>query len=472
MNSLRQWKIGFSLLVSCLAATIAAPAQTFTTLDTGTLTTAPLVQGVDGNLYGLNNSIFRLTPAGALSTVHTFTNVTGGISPSGLVVETNGNLYGTTKTGGAASTTCPTQNQHCGTVFEVTSTGTIVTLHSFTGADGMYPKGGLTLGIDGNFYGTTSGTEQSGATGAIYGTIFKITPTGTFTTLHTFSMTDGAYPDSTLMLGTDGRLYGTTPVGGSTGSAGTVFAITTSGTFTTLHNFNVSGQPGDPEGPLVQAADGNIYGTTAFGGSACGGDNGTIYYISPGGKTFVELYDFGKLCGKGSNPRAGLVLGADGSFYGVASGQGTPNGDNDAIIFKIDGADLTTLYTFSYSAASYGTDYGVNLMQSTNGNFYGSIDEVTSDGTEEDIELFSLSTGLEPFVTAVPAVRGIGAKVLLLGQGFTGATNVTFNGVPATFTVNSDTEITTTVPTGATKGYIVVTTPGGTVSTKVFFTVG
>lgn len=465
MHSLSKWKVSLALFVTCLAVTIAVPAQTVTTLTTGVASLAPLVQGVDGNLYGVDGSIFKITPEGALSTVHTFSSESGGTNPTGLALGTDGNFYGTTKQGGQLSSTCPYKSAGCGTVFKLTPTG-VVSLHSFSGTDGMNPVGGLTFGPDGNFYGTTSGTIAQGATGAIYGTVFKITSTGTFTTLHTFSFSDGAYPSSPLVFGTDGRLYGTTPAGGATGSAGTVFAITTSGVFTSLHSFDVTGAPGAPSGALVQAANGNFYGTTRFGGSACGGDNGTIYYISPGGHTFVEFYDFGKVCPHGDNPSAGLVLGSDGNFYGTAGGNDEPN--ENAVLFEITPQiDFTTLYTFAYDATSFNGS-GINLMQDTNGTFYGTFTPYTGSNSVPP-EIFSLSNGLSPFITTVPSMRGVGGKVLILGQGFTGATSVTFNGVAATFTVNSDTEITATVPVGATKGFVQVTTPSGTLSTKVIF---
>lgn len=462
------------LFLISIALTVAASAQSVATLATGVTSWQPLVQGVDGNLYGADyaggpgayGSIFRIAPDGTLTTIHNFGNEAGGRLPTGLVLALNGNLYGTTKQGGSSGAPCPSPVAGCGTVFGFTSAGTLFTLHRFTGPDGMYPTGGLTIGSDGNFYGTTSGTNQKGATGAIYGTVFKITPDGTFTTLHTFNFTDGAYPSSPLVLGTDKRLYGTTSEGGAPGAGGTVFAITTSGTFTSLHSFTVAGGGANPAGPLVQAANGNFYGTTAAGGSGCNGDSGTIYYISPAGATFVTFYQFSKTCNSGSNPNSGLVLGNDGNFYGGASG--SPVNADDAILFEITPKiHYTNLYTFGYMMSPFGD--GVNLMQSTNGIFYGTTNPSTQNYPPE---VFSLSTGLGPFITALPSIRGVGTKVLILGQGLTGATSVTFNGVSAQFTVNSDTEIATTVPAGATKGYVQVTTPSGTLTSKVIFHVG
>jgi uncharacterized repeat protein (TIGR03803 family) len=166
-----------------------------------------------------------------------------------------------------------------------------------------------------------------------------------------------------------------------------------------------------------------------------------------------------------------LVLGADGNFYGTTSGSGQ-NGQYGTLFEITASGILTTLHTFD------GADGGnyPTLMQDTNGIFYGTTSEFGANNNCPPINgcgtVFSLSTGLGPFVTTVPTRHGIGARVLILGQGLTGATSVTFNGVPAQFTVNSDTEITTSVPAGATTGYVKVTTPSGTLSTKVIFVVG
>jgi uncharacterized repeat protein (TIGR03803 family) len=475
MNSLRACKTSLSLFVICLAAAVAAPAQTFTSLATGSASWGPLLQGVDGNFYASDytggpssfGAILKITPEGAVSTVHNFSAKAGGNYPTGLALGLNGLLYGTTKQGGASAAPCPTPIAGCGTVFEITAAGTISILHIFTGPDGMYPEGGLTLGPDGNFYGTTYGTIQKGATGDVYGTIFQITPTGTFTTLHAFSFSDGAYPTSPLVVGADGRLYGTTGAGGTpSGGAGTVFAITTGGTFTSLYTFDTTGGPGEPAGALVQAANGNFYGVTIAGGTDCGGGHGTIYYVSPGGHTFQEFYDFGKVCPYDYAP-IDLVLGSDGNFYGAGAGL-YGNGAEDALLFEITPKiDFTTLYTFGAPAVLNGN---VNLIQDTNGTFYGSFTPYASNQVQP--EIFSLSTGLGPFIKTVPQMRPIGQKVIILGQGLTGATSVTFNGVSATFTVVSDTEITATVPAGATKGTVQVVTPSGTLSTPVVFYIG
>jgi uncharacterized repeat protein (TIGR03803 family) len=478
MNASRRWTSSIAAFAICIAAAVAAPAQTFNTVTTNVDSFGPLLQGPDGNLYATDsagNSVVKITPEGTVSTVHKFGDVEGGNNPTGLAIGLNGLLYGTTSAGGAQGAPCPFPNEGCGTVFEITAAGTLSTLHKFTGPDGMFPAGGLTLGPDGNFYGTTYGTNKSGATGAIWGTVFQITPSGTLTILHTFSYTDGGYPTSPLVLGPDGRLYGTSSVGGTaSGGSGTVFAVTTSGTFTSLYTFDTAGGPDNPIGALVYGANGNFYGVTVYGGTPdCDNtNNGTIYYVSPGGHQFEEIFDFGKkICGHGSNPRSGLVLASDGNFYGAASGASLSETLNDdAILFEITPKlDFTTLYTFGYTTSFNGS--GANLMQDTNGTFYGTTAPFDSLSTDPPT-VFSLSNDLPAFITTVPQMRPIGQKVLIFGQGFTGATSVTFNGISATFTVNSDTEISATVPKGATKGTVTVTTPTGTLSTTVPFYIG
>src|ERR1019366_3719595 len=211
-------------------------------------------------------------PAGAQSytVLHAFGG-SDGRNIGGIVQATDGNFYGTTSQGGAGDN---------GTVFQMTPSGTLTTLHSFSSIDGAYPYIGLIQGTDGNFYGTTS---QGGA-GSI-GTVFRITPSGTLTTLHSFTGSDGQYPRAGLVQGSDGNFYGTTPSGGY--GWGVVFRITPAGALTTLPSF--AGRDGQaPGAELVQGSDGNFYGTTMEGGT---GDlslpvivrAGTVFRITPSG---------------------------------------------------------------------------------------------------------------------------------------------------------------------------------------------
>ena len=318
-------KMACTIFVVCAATAIAAPAQTFTTLHIfdgtdGEYPAAGLVQGTDGNFYGTTGyggattctygcgTIFKITPAGTLTTLHSF-DYTDGEYPLGvgLVQATDGNFYGTTYSGAAYG---------YGTVFKITPASALTTLHSFDSTDGADPEAGLVQGTDGSFYGTT---YFGGAYN--YGTIFKITPAGTLTTLHSFDYTDGEYPlGGGLVQATDGNFYGTTSEGAN--GYGTVFKITPTGTLTTLHSFHVT-DGAYPEA-LVQATDGNFYGTTSFGGTAGNctpGGCGTVFKITPGG-TLTTLHNFANTTTEGAVPGAGLVQATDGNFYGTTADGG------------------------------------------------------------------------------------------------------------------------------------------------------
>ena len=289
VRELSSWKTICVVFVIYAATAIASPAQTLTTLTNfdGFDGGGPeaLVQATDGNFYGTTiaggnasqncqygcGTVFKITPEGTLTTLYIFctqTNCPDGAKPGiGLVQATDGNFYGTTFYGGTSSA-CP---GGCGTVFKITPAGTLTTLHSFDITDGAFPFVGPVQATDGNFYGTTTqgGTKGSGHCDSLYygcGTVFKITPSGTLTTLHSFDGTDGYYIFAGLVQATDGNFYGTTEYGGAYGP-GTVFKITPEGTQTTLHSFDNTDGANSYAG-LVQAIDGNFYGTTWL--AACG----------------------------------------------------------------------------------------------------------------------------------------------------------------------------------------------------------
>ncbi len=235
---------------------------------------AGLVQGDDGKLYGTTfagaagsffggGTVFQMDLGGGTPTIlHSFSGAADGGSPyyGALAKGTDGNFYGTTYGGGMVNSNFP---QGTGTVFHITPTGTLTTLYTFTGgADGYGPEGGLVLGSDGNFYGTT-GFGDFFSTTASGGTIFKITPAGVLTTLHSLSLAEGSVPLASLIQGSDGNFYGTAETGGD--SNGTVFNITPAGAFTVLYTF-LGPEGRQPQSGLFQASDGMFYGTTAFGG--------------------------------------------------------------------------------------------------------------------------------------------------------------------------------------------------------------
>jgi uncharacterized repeat protein (TIGR03803 family) len=479
MNKLNRCiKVYGVFLLSIIAAT-ALPAQTFTTLHNfdataGAYPQSVLVQGADGNFYGTTfeggasngGTVFSMTADGTLTALHSFSGYpTDGLKPfAGLILGTDGNFYGTTS-GGGTSSTCVGEGG-CGTVFRITPNGILTTLHSFDGTDGAYPYAALIQGIDGNFYGTTYGGDSSDACGEPgCGTIFKITPRGTLTTLHNFcsqtNCADGDQPVAGLVQGTDGRFYGTT-------FAGTIFHITAGGALTTIFTFD--GTNGlYPEATLVQGADGEFYGTTHEGGTiecANGIGCGTVFKITPEG-ALTTLYNFcsQQNCADGSRPQAGLIQGTDGNFYGATFEAGA----NDAgTVFSITpGGALIALHSFcSQSNCADGGNPFAGLLQDTNGTFYGT----TLDGGTGNLgTVFSLSVGLAPFVETNPGADRVGARIGILGSDLTGATSVTFSGKQSEFKVVSKTLIVAKVPTGATTGTVKVVIPGGTLSSNVPF---
>ena len=462
------------IFVFCAGTVIALPAQTFTTLVSfdGTNGAAPvnasLVQGTDGNYYGTtiyggaNNdgTVFKMTPGGTLTTLHSFAGYpTDGAEPyAGLVQSAGGDFYGTTSLGGG---------NNYGTVFEMTPSGKLTTLLSFDSTDGTYPYSAL-VQANGSFYGTTF---YGGAHG--YGTVFKISAAGVLSTLHSFDVTDGESPWAGLTQAANGNFYGTTSLGGGN-NYGTFFEMTPSGTLTTLYSFCLQGGGcADGEFPYstpIQGADGNFYGTAPVGGDlTCNAPDGcgTVFKITPTG-TLTVLHSFE--VNDGAFPFTGLVQGTDRNLYGVTS-DGGPNGLNGygGTVFQISTAGtLTTLYDFCIQGCTDGDHPESALIQGTNGTFYG----VTPDaGANNDGTVFSVSMGLGPFVEIQPTSGKAGAKVTILGNDLTGTTSVTFNGIAATFTVVKSSEITATVPTGATTGTVEVATPKKTLKSNVAFRV-
>jgi len=467
-EGLRYWKAAFFIALLWTATTVAASTVIYKQVlhfnGTNGGDSASLIQGVDGNLYGTTKNggahngwtVFKITPSGTLTTLYSFcaNNCLDGAAPvAALVLATDGNFYGTTLLGGAKG---------WGEVFKITPAGALTILHSFctvTCSDGGNPTAPLIQGTDGNFYGTTTvqGANFEG------GTVFKITPGGKFTTLHSFcsdKCLDGAGPAGALIEGSDGNFYGAT-VGGGSGSEGTTFKMTPSGVVTTLHNFCVEScaDGGSPDG-ITLASDGNFYGITAGGGAD---QFGTAFKMTGDG-TITTLYNFCSEphCADGQLPASTLIEGTDGDFYGTALDGGA--NQLGTVYTMTPGGAFTTLHNFKGKFS--GAYPAVPLFQATNGIFYGT----TSEGGLGGI-IFTIDVGLGPFVETVPASAKVGKTVTILGRGFTGTTGVSFGGIAASYTVVSDTYLTAKVPKGATTASITVVTPAGTLTSNQAFVV-
>ena len=489
MTGIRVSKIA-GILCVFWAMALMSHAQTFNTIvnfdgSNGAEVMAPLIQGIDGNLYGVsaeggirngNGTAFRIAPDGTLTTIHYFcakANCSDGAGPQGPLVQgPDGSLYGTTSSGGT--------NFHGGIVFKITTSGKLIVLHNFCTtdcSDGSYPSA-LTVGPNGNFYGTTFTEGKYGV-----GTVFEVTPSGNFTTLYSFCASkipcpDGSNPTGPLVRASNGNFYGVTMMGGPF-NYGVAFEITPAGKMTTLYQFcsTITCTDGfTPYSGLTQANDGKLYGTTYYGGTGCNGGCGAIYSLTLSGQ-YSTVYSFCSQsgCVDGQNPIGGVIQGTDGNFYGTTSVGGSRYLNCPGNGF---GSSCGTLYQFTrqgtlnvlhaFCAQQSGClDGGVpeaSLFQATDGTFYGSTED--GDGT-----VFTLSMGLGPFVQAQINFGKVGQVVNILGNNLTGTTSVTFNGVAAQFKVMSNTYLKAQVPTGATTGTIAVTTSSGTLNSNMPFQV-
>jgi uncharacterized repeat protein (TIGR03803 family) len=317
-----------------------------------------LIQATDGNFYGTTpqggvaylGTVFKMTPAGVVTDLHDFTGgFTDGSGPSASLIQaTDGNFYGTTPAGG---------NFNCGVVFKMIPAGTVTLVHSFNPpTEGCGPRGALIQAIDGNFYGTTN---NNGAFGS--GTIFKLTPAGALTVLHSFNFaTDGGASVAALVQGTDGNLYGTTNAGGPSGG-GTVYSQTLAGTFTVLHAFNFATDGGSSMAALMQATDGNFYGTTQGGGASSGG---TIFSITSGG-TFAVVHPLNPAT-DGAVSQAPLIQGTDGHLYGTANSSG-PSGCGTVFGLTLPS---TFAVVHAFNGPVDGCGSGAAVLEGTDLNLY------------------------------------------------------------------------------------------------------
>jgi uncharacterized repeat protein (TIGR03803 family) len=455
------------VLLALIVATAPASAQTFSDLyNFGINSGDPLeplypgiiAQGRDGSLYSTSSfggalgggSVFRITPDGVLNVLYSFDGAHGLNPISGLTLGADGDFYGTTTSGGASG---------FGVVFKITSGGVLTILHNFTnGTDGEYPYAPPIQGADGSFYGTTFGGGASNL-----GTVYKITSSGTLTTIYQLNAASGGNSYAPFIQGADGNFYVATQTGGKIGQ-GTIFKISSKGTLRVIHSFGQLKGNG-VFGALVQDSKGYFYGAATAGGSGSG-RRGTIFRITTGGKVTV-LHDFDRT--GAATPIAGLTQAPDGNFYGAASKGGQ---DGAGMLYRITPrGGFSILYRFDQAE---GATPQVTLLNHTSGMLYGQTFEggLLSDCSGHGCGVFySLRVGVGPFVSLVTAAGKVGKTIEILGQGFTGTTAVSFNGTSAGFVIKSDTYLTAVVPSGATTGFVTVNTPDRMLKSNKPFTV-
>jgi uncharacterized repeat protein (TIGR03803 family) len=446
------------LMALVLPAGVISPAQTVNDVyDFSGPSAFPLfvalAEGRDGKLYGttfgfgINGSVFKVSTKGKGFSEYDLDGDDGFSVQAGLTLATDGSFYGTASGGGS---------NNDGVLFSVNaSLGSFTVLHSFAGgADGNRPSAPPIEGADGSFYGTTSGSITS-----VGSTVYKYDKVqATFSTIYQFDQVHGAYLTAPLVLGPDGNLYGVAEFGGAN-NCGTLYKMTTAGSILWYYSFPCGKGGANPIGPLIQASDGNFYGTTSAGGSGPS-SSGTVFRLDAKG-TVTILYSF---LGDpdGNRPTAGLVEGTDGNLYGATERGGT---NDEGALYQVTKAGAYTLLKSMNEIVGSLPDG--SLVQHTNGLFYGTASYRSKGGFGA---VYSLDMGLGPFVTFVRPTGKVAQTAQILGTGLTGTTSVTFNGVKATsFSVVSDTYMTAVVPAGATTGPVTVTTPTQTLTSNVSF---
>jgi uncharacterized repeat protein (TIGR03803 family) len=486
-----------------------------------------LVQGQDGNIYGATTTggklgggnIFRMTPSGTFTDIYDFDGTHGEFPQGGISLGFDGNFYGTAYFGGTGT---------AGVIFKLTPSGTYSVLYNFTnGSDGGYPRTPPVQAPDGNLYGVTgssspnqvlykitpSGTftvmatvaSQSyspllvGTDGNLYGmteyggtynrgTAFQYSlAKKKLKIIHNFNPTpEGGAPFGPLLQGVDGKLYGTTSGGGS-GSGGTLFQMSTAGKIVVLVNFSTTNEANGatPFSGVVQGSDGFLYGVASVGGA---NGLGTLFKVSTTGANFTVLHSFATA--DGDTPLSTPLLHTNGKIYGLTSHGGShtvygvfysfDNGlkpfTEQFVFYSGKVNDKVTLLGQGFSNAT-GVKFGSGA-----GSFVASTDAymtatVLAGATTGPITVLEPAGNLVTPQTykIIPTISDfnpksgpVGTQVTITGMSLKQTSTVTFNGVKATFTVMSDTQVIATVPTGATTGKLALKTKGGSATAGTF----
>ena len=319
---------------------------------------------VNGIFYGTTESggsanlgtVFSINSSLQITVIHSFTGSPDGANPfASLVVARDGNLWGTTVNGGS---------NNYGTVFKVSlssGTPTYSQVHVFLSTNGANPYGGLIqgTGTDTALYGTTSAGGDSNL-----GTVYKITLLGQESVIHSFSGSDGSNPQSTLIKDSNGMMYGTTKTGGGASDTGTVFSVSTSGVENVIHPFDADTHAINPESSLLLASDGQLYGTTSTGGQY---GLGTIYSLSTSGLNYQVLHEFAGATSDGSNPYGNLV-----EINSVIYGTTQLGGSNDlGLIYSYKPTTGVVSPVYSFGLLSDGAQPFAGLMLGSDGYYYG-----------------------------------------------------------------------------------------------------
>ncbi len=419
------------------------------------------VQIRDGNFVATTyasatpqDSVFKMTPNGQRTTLSLWSvgargSFYGRLSYQ-LTLASDGNYYGTVTN----------KQDNLGTVdagelFKLTPNGTRTLLHAFNGTtDGGYPTSAPIEASDGNLYGVAHGLFYTDVS-----TIYKYTRGGVFSIIYTTTHDTGTGCDRVIQ-GNDGNLYTACSAGGSNYhfyGNGTILKLSTAGTVLQTYKL-AGGASGVSPSLLINGPDGDIYGS-AYG---AGIGQGVLFRFTPQGQ-YTVIHTFGQTQGA-AQYGAVTEVGSDGNLYGTA-GFGGANGSGTIFEYNLSTNTYTDLYSFT---SAIGND-PTSLVQRTTGLFYGAF---ALGGANGYGGIFSANLGLAPFVRTVESSSSVGKVVEILGQGFTGTTSVTFNGVAASsFTVSSDTYLTAVVPAGATTGSIVVTSPTQSLTSNIPLTV-